>query len=103
MVEKLICDNEVAVIYSPGCGAGWSTWNDEKERMIFDPVIAQMILDSADIEAVHKIAKERYPDAFLGGLEDCEVKWLPIGQRFYIDEYDGSETIRTNEDLVFIA
>lgn len=105
MTEKLIRDGKVAVIYSPGFGAGWSTWGDSqhKQSMVFDPVIAQMIIDNADSDKLHAVAAERYPDAYLGGLDDCEVAWLPVGTVFEIDEYDGSESIRTTADLMYVA
>ena len=32
MTEKYIKDGKVAVAYSPGFGAGWSTWNDDVWR-----------------------------------------------------------------------
>lgn len=105
MTDKLIRDGKVAVIYSPGHGAGWSTWADSKEKqsMVFDPVIAQMIIDKANSAKLHAVAAERYPNAYLGGLDDCEVEWLPVGTVFEIDEYDGSESIRTTADLWLVA
>jgi len=39
-MTKYIRDGKVAVLYSPGFGAGWSTWNDDEYRMSqpnFDP------------------------------------------------------------------
>ena len=35
----------------------------------------------------------KYQDEYFGGLEDLEVKWVPVGARFRIDEYDGAETL----------
>lgn len=103
MTEKLIRDGKVAVIYSPGFGAGWSTWNDDKERMVFDPVLAQMILDGADVEALTKVATERHPKAYMGGLRNVKVEWLPVGTVFLIDEYDGSESIVTSQTFTMQA
>jgi hypothetical protein len=104
-VEKLIRDGKVAVIYSPGYGAGWSTWasGGDPEPMMFDPVLAQMILDNADENALEKVAAERYPFAYLGGLGKCRVQWLFLGESFTIAEYDGSESIRTVGNLSFRA
>ena len=48
MTEKYIKDGKVAVAYSPGYGAGWSTWesnNALKDTMVFHPDIIKMILD----------------------------------------------------------
>lgn len=89
-MEKLIIDGEVAVLVSHGYGAGWSTWEHD-ERMLFDPVLAQMLLDGAGGDKIEKVAKERYPDAYLGGLDGLTVHWVPVGTRFRIEEYDGSE------------
>lgn len=93
-VNKLVKDGLVAVIVSPGFGAGWSTWNSEsEERMIFDPILAQMILDGKTIEDLELYAKDKYPEAYLGGLSDAEVEWVPVGSRFTINEYDGNESL----------
>ena len=89
-MEKLIIDGKVAVLVSHGYGAGWSTWEHD-ERMLFDPVLAQMLLDGAGDDKIEKVAKERYPDAYLGGLDGLTVHWVPVGTRFRIEEYDGSE------------
>lgn len=104
MTEKLIHNGNVAVLFSPGFGAGWSTWNGETaERMVFDPIIAQMILDGIDKGAIAKVAQERYPLAYMGGLANVTVKWLPVDTLFTVVEYDGCESIRTTEDLTFRA
>ena len=43
-VPKLKRDGKVAVIYSPGFGAGWSTWADgNAEAVLFDPELAEML------------------------------------------------------------
>lgn len=47
-VEKYIKDGMVAVAISPGYGAGWSSWEhnrDLKDTMVFHPDIIKMILD----------------------------------------------------------
>ena len=51
-----------------------------------------------DFDAARRICEERFPDGdtYFGGLEDCEVAWLPEGELFYIHEYDGSEHIVTS-------
>lgn len=92
--KKLIKDGQVAVIVSPGYGAGWSTWNNEYgEKIVFDPALAQMILDGKSREELEKYAKKVYPDAYAGGLGKAEVEWVAAGSRFKIDEYDGYESI----------
>ena len=95
MVDKLVKDGMVAVLYSPGYGAGWYTWAGEKgEEMLFDPVLAQAILNGKSKSEIEELAESRYPDEYCGGAEDLQVAWLPEGTLFHIDEYDGSESVR---------
>lgn len=95
MSEKLIRDGKVAVLYSPGYGAGWLTWNDEYPEMVFDKEIAEL-LEDGDFSPVkvEEICKAKYPDAYLGGAEQLKIEWLPQGTRFEISEYDGNESVR---------
>ena len=93
-MQKLIVKGNVAVLISAGYGAGWSTWARENaEEMVFDPDIAKAILDN-DFAKAQTIAKAKYPDQYLGGLDDLVVGFVPIGTRFEINEYDGHETLR---------
>jgi hypothetical protein len=90
--EKLVRDGEVAILYSPGFGAGWSTWNSDHEGLLFDKEIVEAVLDG-DREQAREIASRKYPSAYLGGLNDLKVSWVQQGQQFEIEEYDGSESI----------
>jgi hypothetical protein len=108
-VERLIRDGRVAVLYSPGHGAGWSTWchGDATMRlsMMFDPQIAD-IRDQGAADWQDKsraIAVVKYPDAYLGGLEELQVKWLPVGTQFRVLEYDGFEHIEINGEIEWIT
>jgi hypothetical protein len=98
-MEKVIRDNQVAVLYSPGFGAGWSTWNTENESMLYHPMIVDIVLSNEDDWQVkaEALASLIWPDAYLGGLQDLAVKWIPIGTLFKINEYDGSESIEYKE------
>lgn len=44
-MNKWIKGGKVAVIISPGFGAGWSTWGEEKDKqaMLFDSELASLI------------------------------------------------------------
>lgn len=92
----------VGVLYSPGFGAGWSTWNSEYvPQMIFDGKIVKMLLD-ADLDdqwywKIESYCKKTYPDAYTGGLEDLTVAWVEPGTEFIIAEYDGSESVECKE------
>lgn len=103
MIQKYIQDGKVAVLVSPGFGAGWSTWNYDYPQMLFDPTIVKMILDQED-NLVHQIVKyseEMYPDGYFGGADDLEVIWIPEGTAFRVHEYDGSETIEIKEEMAW--
>lgn len=92
--KRFIKDGKVAVLVSPGFGAGWSTWNTSgDESLLFDPEIVQAVLDGDRSKAV-EIATRKYPGGYYGGGGDLVVEWVDIGQRFEISEYDGSESLR---------
>lgn len=97
-MEKIIRDGKVAVAVSPGYGAGWSTWND------VDPMDAkfnQLFLDG-DLEGIEALSEGLKGDdtyIYTGGAEDVEIVWVPVGTKFVIEEYDGSESLMTIDDF----
>ena len=95
MTEKYEKDGMVAVLYSPGFGAGWSTWTfgDDVERMIFDPELVAAVLEG-NRPKMYAIVKDHFPGQYDGGVEDLAVEWVDKGDRFEITEYDGSESVR---------
>ena len=106
MTNKLIRDGHVAIIYSPGFGAGWSTWNTEYdvEELIFDPGLADLILNGKSQDQIEAYVILRWPGVYTGGLEQAVVEWLAIGTEFKITEYDGSESLQfRNSDEWIIA
>jgi len=92
-MDKLIKDGKVAIIYSHDYGGGWSTWNGYNEEMIFDPVIAQAIIDEKTEAEIYDIAVERYPEAYHGGANSLKVLWVEKDTLFRVTEYDGAEGI----------
>lgn len=91
-MEKLIKDGKVAVLYSPGYGAGWYSWNTQYEGLLFDPEIVQVVL-SGDQNLAAEIAERKYEGCYAGGAGSLEVAWLDQGVEFEIHEYDGCESI----------
>lgn len=91
-MEKVIRDGKVAVLYSPGFGAGWYTWNRDATDLVFDSVIVNAILDGNKRKARER-AEEIYPDGYFGGIDELTVGWVPVGEAFEITEYDGSESL----------
>lgn len=94
----------VAVLISPGFGAGWSTWcsaDSQREAMLFDSRLVDYILQTGT-EGFGAFAESLGYDTYMGGVDDIQVEWLEPGTRFLVDEYDGSESIRTFDDLCYI-
>jgi hypothetical protein len=116
--RKEIRDGKVAILYSPGFGAGWYTWNyvrslDGK----WDP--AWLLADSQLVHLVEEknkcdpktigyenwvaLIKDycdiNYPGGYWGGASDLVIEWLPIDTLFRINEYDGAESLETKENI----
>lgn len=92
-MEKLIRNGKVAVIISRGFGSGWSGSN---EILAMDMDIA-LAVEAKDWEAVKQIVVEKFGEEHevsFYGLEDCVIRWVDIGRKFIIEEYDGAESIR---------
>jgi hypothetical protein len=104
MMEKVILDGKVAVLYSPGYGAGWYSWHDIEE-LLFDPVIVDMVERSVISTEIIAYCEQKYPSFThcYAGAEDLRIEWVPIGREFRIDEYDGSECIEYKDELVWLA
>jgi hypothetical protein len=90
-MKKLIRDQKVAVLVSPGYGAGWYTWHGV-EQLIYDPSIVEWVEQEA-LDKVLTYMELKYPDVYCGGVENLEVRWVPKGAQFRIDEYDGAESL----------
>lgn len=95
-------DGNVAVLYSPGFGAGWYTWNTDYEGLVFDKNIVELVLANKIDKAI-KFAEQKYPDIYTGGGDDLKIKWVPKGHQFLIKEHDGYELVSvvgTSEYLI---
>ncbi len=97
-------EGKVAVLISTGFGAGWSTWSepDQKEGMLFDSRLVDYVL-STGTEGLANYTESLGYTGYMGGADDVEVTWLESGTCFLVDEYDGSESIRTFDDLIYTA
>ena len=113
-VEKLIENNQVAILISPGFGSGWSTWEDKK--LAYDKRVVKFVQDhihdrkfmeaaSDSNSEAHKFVKEflescGYPNVYLGGnFQQLKIQWLPVGTKYIIREYDGAEYIETIDSI----
>jgi len=111
------------ILYSPGFGAGWTSWfhgsREAKKFMLeYQPFIeflesgGKFIEDRNNwenrygtdplVQQFIKDFKEKFPDeeeAYFGGLRDLEVYEVPDNCLVMIHEYDGSESVRTKESI----
>lgn len=105
-MSRYVKDGKVAVLLSWGYGSGWSTWNRNYPNIAFDPFIVECVLEHNQLEGDAKLdhldvliskvveySKEAYPDACLIGVWALGIEWVPVGEKFRIQEYDGSEAI----------
>jgi hypothetical protein len=101
-MNKLNDNGKVAVLYSPGFGAGWSTWNQEVPEILFDPAIVKFVEKDqwAELETYVGL---KYPDIYKGGMKDLAIAWIPEGTLFRVNEYDGSESIELKENNDWIV
>ena len=102
-MNKVIRDGFVAVLYSPGYGAGWYTWHNIPE-LIYDPKIVEMI-EQGRLNDVEAYCEETYPSftKCYMGAEDLTITWIKEGRVFLIEEYDGNESIRFREDIDWLV
>ena len=100
-MTKYIRDGKVAVLYSPGFGAGWSSWNDDrdvpKEFLLHDEKLVEMV-ENDQRNKIPKYVKSIYPNFYCGGAKDLAIEWVNQGTQFRIEEYDGYESIIFNHD-----
>lgn len=103
MVEKLIRDGKVAVLYSPEYGAGWSTWTHDgtEEFYLFDKTLVEMAERKAPGDEVERYFKSMGVNDFIGGWGDIEIQWLDQGTNFLIKEYDGFENLVIMSELEY--
>lgn len=110
----------VAVLCTSGYGAGWYTDNRRfGERLLFEPRLVEWALrcpsgapNWANASSPHRVWEEdgRYivqtlfPDdaPYTGGLRHLYVEWVPGGELFQINEYNGSESVAWGEELKLI-
>ena len=103
-MNKVIRDGFVAVLYSPGYGAGWYTWHNIPE-LIYDPAVVDMVEQGTDYKAIIQYCEEKYPSftqCYLGA-EDLRISWIKEFRVFIINEYDGNESIQFREDINWLV
>jgi len=96
-LEKVIRNGKVAVLYSPGFGAGWYSWNTKNKELLFHPTLVKMVEEGKQNEITEEFIENELniSDIYAGGSETLTIEWIPEGTLFRITEYDGSESIIT--------
>ncbi len=101
------------VLYSPGFGAGWSTWNDDRlaDAMLFDrDLIAAVESRSTPLGAADdpttplgafavRIAKLFGADEHVCLLGARDLRVAEVCGPFRVDEHDGSESIMLRDAM----
>jgi hypothetical protein len=100
-MTKCVRDGKVAVLYSPGFGAGWSTWNNDKYRefLLHDEKLVELV-EFKQQNKIEEYVKSVYPGEYICvlGAHQLRVEWVYPGTQFLINDYDGSESIEFNSD-----
>lgn len=100
MTEKVVRNGRVAVLVSPGFGAGWSTWSrdtDSVEQCLFDPETVAWV-EGGMVDSRPDFKAKFGEDFYDGGASDLVIQWIPVGTQFRIEEYDGSESLWTADE-----
>ena len=100
--DRIVRDGMVAVLVSPGYGAGWSTWGlaADRERMLFCPRLVLALESGAPEADLAIIAREEFPEAYLAGIRQVVVEWVREGKPIRVVEYDGAEHVESALDDV---
>jgi hypothetical protein len=103
------------ILISPGHGAGWSTWADPRSVqllcMTYPPLVdlvenhpeevANLSSDHPIIQGLLDEAHRLEPNSHIHiGGNVCQLVVFEVNGPFYVDDYDGSESVVTEEDLV---
>lgn len=98
MVDKVIRDGKVAVLYAPDDGGVWGSAPRNRkvaETMIFHPRLVEAVENKTNNpESMGDILLELTgEDVYTGAAWHLEIAWIDEGTRFFISEYDSSESI----------
>ena len=103
-MDKVIRDGKVAVLISNDFGAGWYTWNNGYQELLFHPKLVEMVESGRREELTEEWVKEHLGiDIYDGGKSSLGIEWVKEGTQFKVMEYDGSESLKTINDLHLIT
>jgi hypothetical protein len=102
-MEKVVRGSTVAVIYSPDFGSGWFSWNPDYPALMFDPRVVAWIENGSNHDTADELLdylQDTYPGGYFN-LKGLEVRYIPVGCLFRIDEYDGAEVVMLKDDYTW--
>ena len=102
-MNKVIRNAKIAVLVSPGFGAGWYSWNKSHPECLFDPEVVAWVENDKVGKVPDLGTKYGWDHFYDGGAEDLMIEWVPVGKKFRIDEYDGSESITLESEEKWIV
>lgn len=105
-MDKVIRNGKVAVLIAPNYGGGWSSWAHSKEaaiKSLFDPEMVEWV-ENGKIGPRPDLYK-KYGDEYFydGAANDLIIQWVPVGAKFFVHEYDGSESICFQDEIDWIT
>lgn len=100
-MHKVIRDGMVAVLYSPDYGAGWFSWNRERVEILFDPAMVELV-ETQSWQELKTYVTLKYPDLYMGGIDNLKIEWVPEGAWFVVTEHDGDERIELRDQINWI-
>jgi hypothetical protein len=104
-MEKVIRNGKVAVLVSGGFGAGWYSWNSSHKELLFHPKLVALVEAGKQSEITKEWIEQELglKNIYCGGARGLDIEWLNEGTAFEVEEYDGSERLRTINDLTLVA
>lgn len=96
-MNKVIRNGMVAVLVSPGYGAGWYSWNKDHPECLFDPAVVAWVEGGKQGFCPNMEELHGWDDFYDGGYDGLRIEWIPVGTAFRIEEYDGSERVITQD------
>lgn len=105
-MEKVVRDGKVAVLYSPGFGSGWFTWNEKHPGLLYDPAVVAWVEAGKpggdERTELELYLEDKYPGMYIGSnMAELQIVWLPVNTFFRVTEYDGNEGIEVLKDVTW--
>ena len=91
----------VAVIVNKGYGIGWSTYGaEDEEALMYDGAIVNMVLAANEgfEQEIINYCSEKYPEFYCIPYH-LGIVWVKPGWPFFIQEYDGHESVCYIDDI----